>query len=118
MSLTATQLHVENGLGVITGLNQANSRAAPSVANHSADRPRQRRVPPHPEDCLIVAGHETLPLAQSRLTPGAHWSVDPSVELSQAWHGASVIARHDGAWIGILLWQNGPGFDCAAHTRA
>lgn len=70
---------------------------------------KRLRAPNHPEDCLLFAGGETLPLAASRLQPGPTWAVDPSIDIPPHWLGAAVIARGDGALIGLLIGSNGPG---------
>ena len=65
-----------------------------------------RRSATEPEDCLAVGDPATapLPLAASRLTPSEHsWVIDPAVSIDGTWHGASVLARHDGQLVGIIL---------------
>jgi hypothetical protein len=68
-------------------------------------------VPPlralgEPEPCLLVSLPGTQPLAldPARLTvEEGQWRVQASLNPGPAWHGAAVIARSDGAWIGLLL---------------
>lgn len=65
-----------------------------------------RRTSGAPEACLLwaEAGREALALDPARLeaTPEG-WIVDPAVQPGPAWHGAAVVARSDGAWIGVLV---------------
>lgn len=64
------------------------------------------RSPDGPEDCLLVADPATEPLslARSRFEVGeGGWQVDASQPLGTAWHGAAVVARADGALIGVLV---------------
>ena len=66
---------------------------------------RSRR-PEEPEDCLVWADPSGAPMAVSvaRLEPGeASWRVDEALSFDERWHGACVLARADGALIGILL---------------
>ncbi len=59
-----------------------------------------------PEDCLIIskAGATLQPLAAGKLktTADGGWMVS-GAGLDARWHGAAVIARSDGALIGVLL---------------
>ncbi len=58
-----------------------------------------------PEDCLVVADPGMVPIAldQRRLQQvDEGWLVDRAQPLERAWHGASVVARSDGAIIGML----------------
>jgi paraquat-inducible protein B len=62
-----------------------------------------------PEDCLLVAdpGVVSIALDQRRLQQcDAGWLIDRAQPLEQSWHGATVVARSDGAIIGILLIQD------------
>ena len=68
------------------------------------------RAPEAPEDCLLIAGqHEThLPVSAGQLDKhDTWWSIDPSMPISEDWHGASVLSLDDGKLIGIVLFQNG-----------
>ena len=70
----------------------------------------QQRQPSEPEDCVIMAGPDTLPVAAGRLridSETKRWRVDISVELNEDWHGASVVGQKDGALLGMLLWNDG-----------
>jgi len=77
-----------------------------------------------PIDILIVtsASESPLSIAASRLTIfNTQWQVDPSVPLTEDHHGASVVARDDGALIGVVVISNGhamiaplPRFDAAS----
>jgi hypothetical protein len=64
------------------------------------------RVPEIPEDCIAVGDPNArpIPLAASRLSRSASgWAVDPAVSVDDAWHGACVVSRADGALVGLLL---------------
>lgn len=64
------------------------------------------RVVDQPEDCLIVgdAAGGTIPLATSKLAVDEEgWRIDPSIPLDESWHGACVLARSDGALVGLVL---------------
>ena len=70
----------------------------------------QMRLPASPENCLLVAGPDTMPLSASRIhaTNNAHsWDLDAATELLEDWNGASVIAQSDGKLVGILHWNDG-----------
>ncbi len=71
---------------------------------------RCRRPAAEPEDCLAVADPTAtpLPLAAARLEPGGDgWLVDPALSVDESWHGAAVVARADGALVGLLLVEDG-----------
>jgi paraquat-inducible protein B len=59
------------------------------------------------EDLLLFGDPSGLPraLAAARLVPAEHggWLLDPSLALDDDWHGAPVLARSDGALVGLLL---------------
>jgi len=59
-----------------------------------------------PEACLVLAGDADDPIAldPSRLTvDGERWRVDESLAVSTGWNGAAVVARADGALLGLLV---------------
>ncbi len=65
-----------------------------------------RALPEEPEEALVLADAGTAPmaLAVSRLRAGARgWEVDEAVAFDATWNGAAVLARSDGALLGILL---------------
>ena len=70
------------------------------------------RVPDEPEDCLLVrAGAAPRALARRRLEATAtSWRVDAADAFDGAWHGAAVVARSDGALVGLLLVERERGF--------
>lgn len=78
----------------------------------AAPWPSERIRAPHgPEDCLVVGdpGLDPLALDQRRLQPSAQgWVVDGAVPLPRSWHGALVLARSDGAVIGVALVETAP----------
>ena len=66
-----------------------------------------------PEDCMVYAGEQLAAqsVAAYRLLSSARgWEVSEDMRFSRDWHGAPVIARSDGALIGLLVVQEG-----AAH---
>jgi hypothetical protein len=100
--LTKQNLEQRGSLAVITGVKLPNPPAA-----WKANELRQPRAP---EDCVVVSGTDSVPVAASRLHPGNLWVVDASVPLTPDWHGAGVISRADGALIGLLIWRDGTAF--------
>ncbi len=68
-------------------------------------KPAQLRKPRVPEDSVVVAGGSSFPLAASRLRSGDLWQIDLALPLTEQWHGAAVVARKDGALIGLVVWQ-------------
>ena len=60
-----------------------------------------------PEDCVVIAGHRTLPVSQLRWSEAAPWRLDIADSVDDSWSGASVVARSDAALLGILTWSNG-----------
>ncbi len=75
----------------------------PGVVPFPASRLRR---PQALEDCVALAGGTTsaLPLSAGRLVDRqSHWLIDPSVPLDESLDGASVVARADGAVIGVLV---------------
>lgn len=70
------------------------------------------RMPEAPEDCLIVADPtvEAAPIAAARMSlDPSGWRIGLDETLDEAWHGAAVLARIDGALIGMLLIDDGAG---------
>ncbi|MBA3709016.1 MAG: hypothetical protein H0W83_09385, partial [Planctomycetes bacterium] len=64
------------------------------------------RAPVAPEDSVLVAdaGGEPMAIAASRIAVrGDAWDVDRSLAIDASWHGAAVVARSDGALIGIFM---------------
>jgi hypothetical protein len=97
--LTKQNLQQRGSLAVISGVNLPNPPAAWNA--------QELRQPAAPEDCVVVSGTDSVPVAASRLQPGKLWLVDVSVPLTPDWHGAGVISRADGALIGLLIWRDG-----------
>lgn len=63
-----------------------------------------------PADVLIVTASNEQPItiAASRLkAENGQWRVDPTVPLSAEHHGACVVAREDGAVIGLVIMAEG-----------
>lgn len=80
-----------------------------------SDRPWPRsrmRILTEPEDCVIVAGgaDATMPLAAVRLalTEGI-LTIDEAISFEDSWQGAAILARDDGALVGILIVEEGAG---------
>ena len=64
------------------------------------------------EDCLLLADPSAPALAidGSRLVQeGDNLLVDPSLPIDAQWHGAAVVARSDGALVGVLLVDSSGG---------
>ncbi|QDU65817.1 MlaD family protein [Engelhardtia mirabilis] len=65
------------------------------------------RRPEAPEDALVFGDPASGPraLSAARFTPNEDgtWHVDRSLSIPGDWHGAPVLAREDGALIGLLL---------------
>lgn len=68
-------------------------------------KPSQLRSARVPEDSVVVAGGSSFPLAASRLRSGPLWQIDLALPLTEQWHGAAVVARKDGALIGLVIWR-------------
>ncbi len=65
-----------------------------------------------PEDCLAVGDPAGAPvaIAAARLTEvEGRWRIDPALSFDASWHGAAVLARADGALVGLLLVEDGRG---------
>jgi len=75
--------------------------------------PRERtRVLEAPEDCLVWCepGAAPVALAAAHLArAGELWSVAATLAFDERWHGAAVLARSDGALVGVLLVRDGQG---------
>jgi hypothetical protein len=80
-----------------------------ALLDFDADRPwpvRAARAAAAPQECLVVGDplSPPVPLAAARMRDeGGWWSIDSSVSFDRDWHGAAVLARSDGALVGILL---------------
>ena len=83
--LTKQNLQQRGSLAVISGVQLPNPPAAWKA--------KELRQPHAPEDCVVVSGTDSVPVAASRLQPGNLWVVDVSVPLTPDWHGAGVISR-------------------------
>ncbi len=83
--------------------------AAPEPIESPWPRERMRRLG-DPEDCMVYAG-KALPaqsIASYRLLASPRgWEVSEDVRFSREWHGAPVIARRDGALVGLLIVREG-----------
>jgi hypothetical protein len=97
--LTTENIELRGSLAVISGVKLPHPPAAWKA--------QQMRQPSAPEDCVLVSGTESWPVAESRLQAGKMWVVDVSVPLTPDWHGAGVISRADGALIGLVIWHDG-----------
>jgi paraquat-inducible protein B len=70
------------------------------------DLTRARALTDEVEECLIFGDPTAAPmaLAADRLRPGPRgWELDDAFALDTSWNGAAVLARSDGALLGILL---------------
>lgn len=67
------------------------------------------RVPTVPEDCVVIAGlSRSLALAPGRLrADGDGWVIDPGLPIDDSLDGGAVVARADGAVIGLLERRKG-----------
>ncbi len=73
---------------------------------YAVSRFRSIEGPTEPEDAMVVAGATAapLPLSAARLSIEAgRWRIDGAVAINTDHHGAPVVARADGAVIGIVL---------------
>jgi hypothetical protein len=95
--LTAENLQWQGSLAVI--------RSVPLPQGVVVREAGELRAPDQPEDCIVVAGTDSLPIAAARLQDGTWWAVDTSLPLSADWHGACAVARADGAPIGLVIWH-------------
>ncbi|MEZ6004327.1 MAG: MlaD family protein [Planctomycetota bacterium] len=62
-----------------------------------------------PEDCMVYAGPDVAPqsIAAYRMTASARgWEIGKEMRWDNLWHGAPVVARADGAWIGVLMMKD------------
>jgi hypothetical protein len=65
-----------------------------------------------PEDVILCADPALAPIAVSaaHLTPAdGELALSREVALDERWHGAAVLARADGAWVGVLRVEGGVG---------
>ncbi|MDH3583507.1 MAG: hypothetical protein OER86_04760, partial [Phycisphaerae bacterium] len=80
-----------------------------------------RRSMSQVEDCVVwtTSGSGTLPLDAARLLPSGDnaFLVERSVAFDQTLQGAAVLARRDGALVGILLVEKGSGRIVALPPR-
>jgi len=70
------------------------------------DLARARTLPEEPEEVLVFSAPGAAPMAlsASRLrVDGRYWAVDRAVAFDASWNGAVVLARVDGALLGVLL---------------
>lgn len=77
----------------------------------SRTEPQQRSLTA-PEDLILVreAGRDPIGVDATRLTvEGAGVFLDPLIPVSRTWHGASALARSDGAQVGIVLCSGDGG---------
>lgn len=69
------------------------------------------RAPAAPEDCLLVAGPDSVPVSAGRLQPDDErphvWNIDITVDLDADWHGAAVVSQSDASLLGAVLWEDG-----------
>lgn len=67
----------------------------------------RRRTPEAPEDALVfgdpAGGPRALSAGRFERNGDGTWQVDRSLSIPADWHGAPVLAREDGALIGLLL---------------
>ncbi len=69
------------------------------------------RITTTPEDTLILAdpNKPLKAVSATRYTPKEQvWWLDPTLKFSNAWHGASVLSRQDGAVLGFLSLSQEP----------
>jgi len=69
-----------------------------------------RRALAEPEDLLLCADPALAPVAVSAAhleRDGAGWRVAERLSLDERWNGAAAMARGDGAWLGLLLVEEG-----------
>jgi len=62
------------------------------------------------EDCLVLEDPARPPMALAArrlLAVDGGFEVDPAMSLDESWHGAAVLARGDGALVGLLLVEGG-----------
>lgn len=65
-----------------------------------------------PEDLLLCADPALAPMAVAAThlqADGSGWRLADRLAFDERWHGAVAIARSDGAWVGILLVDEGRG---------
>jgi len=100
-SLDWSQLRTQRSgaLALITGVTLRETPTRPWNAG-------QWRSPQEAEDCLVVSGTQGIALAASRIQKSTGWRIDPEVTFSRDWHGAAIVARADGALLGLLVWTD------------
>jgi len=77
-----------------------------------APAPAERRALTKAEDLLLCADPALAPMAvaAAHLEHDAEgWRLAPLLTLDERWHGAAVLAREDGRWVGLLLVADGQG---------
>lgn len=99
LEVGAQQLHQRGSLAIVDGVELPGGTPI-------WDAGKLRR-PARPEDCVLVAGTDSLAVSAARLQPGDVWLIDGSLPLTADWHGASAVARSDGALIGLVVWRQG-----------
>lgn len=65
-----------------------------------------------PEDLLVCADPALAPMAvaaEHLEVDGTSWRVTGGLALDERWHGAVVLTRAEGAWVGLLLVLAGEG---------
>lgn len=71
-----------------------------------------RRLLSGPEDLLLCADPALAPMAvaaEHLSLDGNAWRLAPRFAFDEGWHGALALARDDGAWVGLLLVEDGQG---------
>jgi len=74
------------------------------------DLERARPLPEQPEEVLVFSAPGAAPMAlsASRLAvDGRDWTVDRAIAFDESWNGSAVLARADGALLGVLLVGEG-----------
>jgi len=98
ITMTPENFRTQDALALIGGVKLSRSVNAWGAAG--------MRAPDRPEDCVLVAGTDSMTIAAGRLQDGTQWAVDTSLPLTADWHGACAVARADGALIGLLVWRD------------
>ncbi len=107
LSVEGREFGLENAF---TWENEWLARAPVGLVSDAVWPSERVRAAEAPEACLFVADPARAAFAVSgaRLIPdGPTWKVDPAVSLDAEWHGAAVVARADGAVIGLLVFLDG-----------
>jgi hypothetical protein len=66
-----------------------------------------RRALAGPEDCLVFGDAARAPVALAGLEVGEGGEFSGALTLDERWHGAPVVARADGALVGLLIVRDG-----------